>query len=194
MRRVTIVLGETNEIIEGDVIGVDLGAYICASQSIPMILACGDFDSVDETQFALIEKRCDAIYRVNPIKDETDFEYALSFAQEYDEILVLGGLGNRRDHEYVNVMLAMKDSRIILKDSVNCIKKYDAGHHIIHSQGYRYCSFIVIADCEITLKGFSYPLDRRAIKVGDTYLTSNEIIAESGELIIKGGSVLCIRT
>lgn len=194
MSRITLVLGATNIPIEGKVIGVDYGAYVCASKSIPMILACGDFDSVSEQELNIIKASTKNIDILDPIKDMTDFEYALSYTDGYDEVLVLGGLGNRRDHEYVNVQLAKLDSRIILMDEVNRIKKYDAGVHRIPKGNYKYCSFLVISPGIINLSGFKYPLVDREIKVEDTYLTSNEIIDEEGVLDLKSGSVLCIQT
>lgn len=194
MRQVTIVLGPFDYPIEGDVIGVDYGAYYCARNNIDMIFACGDFDSVTQEEFKLIESSTPKIDKLNPIKDMTDFEHALTCTQDYDSVLVLGALGNRRDHEYVNVILASKDSRITLVDDVNWIKKYDAGQHRIHKDHYKYCSFIVIEEAQITLEGFKYPLRNRKVYPGDTYLTSNEIINESGILDIKSGSLLCIKT
>lgn len=194
MKRVTLVLGETSLPIQGDVIGVDRGAYFCASQSIPMILACGDFDSVNHDELQVIKDKVDTIEYLNPIKDITDFEYALSHTHEYDEVLVLGGLGRRRDHEYVNVLLTINDSRIILLDETNRIKKYDAGVHRIYKDDYQYCSFIVLTQGVISLEGFKYPLENRIIYPKDTYLTSNEILDSDGILNLESGSVLCIQT
>lgn len=193
MSKVTIVLGESDIKPEGCVIGVDYGAYVCARDGVEMILACGDFDSVTDDQFNLIES-VTRVDRLNPIKDLTDFEHALTYTDAYDEILVLGGLGNRRDHEYINIILASKDARITLMDSVNRIKKYDAGVHRIEKGDYQYCSFIVITEGLITLDGFKYPLVDRKIHVGDTYLTSNEILEDVGTLTLDNASVLCIQT
>lgn len=193
MSRVTIVLGESDIKPEGCVIGVDYGAFVCARDGVEMILACGDFDSVSDGQFHLIES-VTRVDRLNPIKDMTDFEHALTYTKDYDEILVLGGLGNRRDHEYVNIILASKDSRITLMDSINRIKKYDAGVHRIVKGDYQYCSFIVIDEGMITLDRFKYPLVDRKIHVGDTYLTSNEIVGDEGTLTLDRASVLCIQT
>lgn len=194
MSRVTIVLGKTSLPIVGDVIGVDYGAFVCASMSIPMIVACGDFDSVSDDEFGLIKSKTKCVDILNPIKDMTDFEHALSYTENYDEVLVLGGLGNRRDHEYVNVQLAKMDSRIILMDEVNRIKKYDAGVHRIEKGDYKYCSFLIISPGIISLSGFKYPLFNRSVDVNDIYLTSNEIISSEGILELELGSVLCIQT
>ncbi|MBK2402299.1 MULTISPECIES: thiamine diphosphokinase [unclassified Erysipelothrix] len=193
MKTVTIVLGEHHETIIGDVIGVDFGAYVCARDGVAMTLACGDFDSVTTVQFKEIELHCSHIHKLNPIKDETDFKYAYSLCDDYDIIRVLGGLGRRKDHEFINIMTAMKDSRIELYDGLNKIKRYDSGSHIVDKLNYKYFSVVVLKQGYITLKGFKYPLTRREIFPFDDYLTSNEMIHDKGEIILEDASVLVIQ-
>ena len=46
----------------------------------------------------------------------------------------------------------------------------------------------------ITLEGFLYPLDSRAIDVADIYTLSNSIVAKEGIVTIASGAVLCVMT
>ena len=193
MKTVTIVLGEHSEPIVGDVIGVDYGAYVCTRDRVPMMFACGDFDSVTAVQLKEIELHCSHIQKLNPIKDETDFTHAYRQCDDYDIIRVLGGLGRRKDHEFINIMKAMKDDRIELYDDLNKIKRYDSGSHIVDKLNYKYFSVIVLAEGTITLNGFKYPLTRREIFPYDDYLTSNEIIGDKGEMILEDASVIVIQ-
>lgn len=193
MKIVTIVLGEHHDTIIGDVIGVDYGAFVCARDGISMDLACGDFDSVTAVQFKEIELHCSHIHKLNPIKDETDFKFAYSLCNEYDIIRVLGGLGRRKDHEFINIMTAIKDSRVELYDDLNKIKRYDSGSHIVNKLNYKYFSVIVLTQGFITLNGFKYPLTRREIFPFDDYLTSNEMIGDTAEIILEEASVLVIQ-
>ena len=88
MRTVTLVLGDFEGTVEGDVIGVDYGALVCLNKGIPVMLACGDFDSVSEEDFQRIKNYADTTIRLNPMKDDTDFLFAYKQAGNYDEIIV----------------------------------------------------------------------------------------------------------
>ncbi|WP_159648579.1 thiamine diphosphokinase [Erysipelothrix aquatica] len=193
MRTVTLVLGDFEGTVEGDVIGVDYGALVCLNKGIPVMLACGDFDSVSEEDFQRIKNYAETTIRLNPMKDDTDFLFAYKQAGDYDEIIVYGGLGRRRDHEYSNVVTAMLDSRITLYDGQNKIKRYDEGTHHIAKNDYYYLSVVIFEPITITLEGFKYPLDRRDVKFGDTYLTSNEILDDVGVVTLQGGPALIIQ-
>src|SRR3712207_5158355 len=81
--------------IEADYIGVDKGALFLAQQGIMMERAIGDFDSINEKDIEIIEKKCLKLIKLNPIKDKSDSEEALELAKalRYEEIIILGGLG-----------------------------------------------------------------------------------------------------
>ncbi|QIK70225.1 thiamine diphosphokinase [Erysipelothrix sp. HDW6C] len=194
MSKVTLVLGDFEGAVEGDVIGVDYGALVCINKGLSIKLACGDFDSVTEAEYEQIKDYADETIRLKPEKDDTDFYFAYKQCDTYDEILVVGGLGRRRDHEYTNIITAIMDSRITIVDAQNRIKKYDAGRHSVNKNHYQYFSVMVIEPLTITLEGFKYPLYERSVQFGDTYLTSNEIIGETGIMTLEGGSALIIQS
>ena len=55
-------------------IGVDKGALTLARNGKRMLLAIGDFDSVEESDLAYIKEYSDTLLQLNPIKDDTDRE------------------------------------------------------------------------------------------------------------------------
>ncbi|AMC93434.1 hypothetical protein AOC36_05400 [Erysipelothrix larvae] len=193
MNSVNIILRDFDGVLVGeDTIGVDRGAWICVKQSIPMICACGDFDSVTQTQHEHI-KMLTKTYQLPKIKDITDFEYALSLCKNYDHIYVYGAFGGRIDHLLVNIELLKRDARIHFVSDSQEAYTLGVGRHTI-AKDTKYVSFIAIEDSVISLDGFKYPLQKRSITPRDLYLTSNEVIHNDHVITIHKGRVcvLCI--
>ena len=193
MKPVTLVLGDITGPLFGPVIGVDYGAYLCASLEIQMMQAVGDFDSVNAKQMAIIKDYAKEIIILDPIKDVTDFAYALSLCDDYDQIFVYGALGRRLDHEMINLFKAFQDPRIILLDDKNKIQSYLVGEYTFINEDYKYFSIIPFENARISLKNFKYPLSNRSIKLYDDYLTSNEVL-EQGSLEVHEGRILVIQS
>lgn len=102
------------------IVGVDFGAYLLAKKGIMMDYAIGDFDSVDQSEFQLINEWSKEVIRLNIEKDETDSEAAILFLQRagYRNITLIGDIGHRSDHFLINYRLVEKyDITYILKDS-----------------------------------------------------------------------------
>lgn len=192
MRTVSIILNDLPDHLEGDIIGVDYGAYLCASNNIPMMIACGDFDSITPEQKQTVKQFAQQFMKLNPVKDITDFTYALSLCTEYDEIYVYGAIGRRIDHEMINLFQAAQDPRIILVNPINRIQSFTPGTYTFQAGAYHYFSIIPLEPAVVSLEGFKYPLEKRSIKLYDDYLSSNEII-EEGTLIVHEGSILVIQ-
>lgn len=74
-------------------IGVDKGALTLARNGKRMLLAIGDFDSVEESDLAYIKEYSDTLIQLNPIKDDTDSEAAVMYAIQkgYQKIHLYGG-------------------------------------------------------------------------------------------------------
>ncbi len=194
MRIVTLVLGPFEGEPVGTIIGVDAGALVCLNKGLALDIAVGDFDSVTSDELELIKSKVKEVIVLNPIKDDTDFMYAYkTLCQGYDEIHVLGGLGGRRDHEYMHVHAAMRDNRLVLMNEQNKIQRLDCGVHNISKDLFQYISFFALTQATIDLKGFKYSLDNKDITPEDTFLTSNEIIGESAVVTLQSGSVLMVQ-
>lgn len=179
-----------------DHIGVDRGALQLARCGIRMVLAVGDFDSVEKEDLGLIRAYADEMHVLNPVKDDTDSEKALRMAAErYKYIEVYGGLGGRLDHTLINLKLAsLFHDRVTLYDDRNEVCVHTAGTYEYKAQEYRYFSLIPLETCTVTLEGMKYPLEDRQITVNDLYTTSNEITAASGVLHLKQGKAIVIRS
>lgn len=194
MRIASIVLRDFDGETMGDVFGVDYGAWVCLEKGISMKAACGDFDSVSVDQKQALFSLDIPVYELSPMKDFTDFEYALGLVKDYDKVHVYGALGGRRDHEYLHIQFALKDSRIVLFDHFNKIRKVEVGHHVIKKDNFRYLSFIVIEEAIITIEDVKYPLNKRQVYLGDAYLSSNEILNEEAQVTVHAGSFLMIQS
>lgn len=194
-----IALKLTDQIpdLDCDYIGADKGALTLAENAIPMVLAIGDFDSIDHSLLPLIEKYAEKVIRLNPVKDDSDSEAALREALKmgYDEIVMVGGEGGRMDHTYYNIRLAFLHPNCLkLWSENNLVYALHEGTYVIEKKKYRYISFFAEENAIITLDGFEYPLNDRLLTKNDIYTLSNTILNDSGTVTIKQGTVLVIQS
>lgn len=133
----TIVLGLAQDcaLAEGDLIGADRGALICAQAHRRMVMAIGDFDSVTPPQKELIRQYADQMQVLPAMKDETDALSALRWAagQGYNPMVLIGGIGGRQDHQLANLLLVMHQKLpVILREKNNELFCLDPGRHVFH--------------------------------------------------------------
>lgn len=163
---------------DGDFIGVDRGSGYLFEKGIEMVLAVGDFDSIDPQLLEKIKAANTPIKALNPVKDDTDLDSAIHAAKElgYQNIYVYGALGGRVDHTIVNINLLKKNKELILYDDTSIVYVLKAGVHSLNdlSQEYKYCSFLCIEECLISLINYKFPLDNYLLKNDDTLCISNE--------------------
>ena len=194
----TVVLGLDCDLsmCEGDIIGVDKGAYRCAKAQIRMKSALGDFDSISLQQKEIVKQYTQEMIVYNPIKDDTDCVAAINWAlsNSYDEILVLGGLGGRQDHNYANLrLLKNKKATIVFKDQKNKIFCLGPGRYEISKEEYKYLSLFAQEDSCITIRNVAYPLFDRCLNDSDIYTVSNEISEDKAVLTIKYGRLMVMQ-
>lgn len=180
--------------LEADWVGVDYGAFICASNNIHMRYAVGDFDSVTPVEFEHIQLHSFEIVTLDKIKDDSDFEAALDLVKDYKHILVLGGLGNRFDHAYVNLQLLKSHSNMTLLDAQNKLWCVNKGDYLINKGDYTYLSVFALEESAISLSGVKYPLEDRQLAPTDLYTLSNEILDQQAKLSVKSGSFLVVQS
>ncbi len=197
MRAICVLtLADVLPAVEGDYIGVDRGALILARQGIHMKCAIGDFDSVEPSDLSLIQSDTDEFIQLNPIKDDSDSEAAITYALQkgYDEIWFVGATGGRMDHAFVNLKIAEKYPGCVkLFDQQNLIYCLPVGTYTIQKNQYPYISFFTTTKATISLQGFKYPLHERTITYQDCYTLSNEILKQTGTLTITKGIVLVMQ-
>lgn len=174
------------------IVGVDRGALVCATLGIMMDLAIGDFDSVSAEELDMIRTFSKEVVRLDTVKDMTDTQAALSYVEDFDEVMICGGLGGRIDHQQINIGLVKKDIRLSLWDENHLIYAVD-GEKTIKKADYRYLSLFACTESTVDLSGVKYPLSNRKIDENDLYLVSNEILDEEA-LIRVNGKVLIIQS
>ena len=122
-------------------IGVDRGAYRLMQAGFPVHLAIGDFDSLTPEELVAVRTYADQIAQSPAEKDDTDLELAVLTAMtqfpDASDILILGGLGGRFDHEIQIFYLVLQArfsgllSKITLLDAQNVIRFVGPGCHLL---------------------------------------------------------------
>lgn len=186
-------------------VGVDHGVFRLLNHGIKPDMAFGDFDSVNEDEWKLIEENVDQINRYLPEKDETDMELALNWAitKSPEKIRIFGATGGRIDHFLANVQLLGKKENlhpsieIEIIDIQNGVQIVPPGEYTLKEKSEsKYVSFLPLTtDVEaLTLKGFKYPLQNRNISMGSTLCISNELIQPTGTFSFTSGILMVIRS
>lgn len=195
-----IALNLTNEILnlDCDYIGVDKGALFLANNNQNMILAIGDFDSIQDSDINIIKQFSQNILKFPTHKDESDSELAIKKAIElgYQHIIVTGGLAKRIDHSFNNLLLLQKYSSIDLtfRDQDNKAYLLSTGVHMISKSHYQYISFFPLTNTKFSLLGFEYNLNQATLNAFDNLGLSNEIIDQYGTVIIETGNLIAIQS
>ena len=174
------------------IIGVERGALDAINNNIKLNVAVGDFDSVSNIEYLLIEKKFKTI-KLPIKKDLTDLAYAISLS-ETNDIIILGGIEGRRvEHLFANINLLINNVNIELRDEYSIIKCLTPGNYQFFKDEYKFISFFAIEDINnISLDGFLYNLENYNLKKYDSLCISNEII--EGKLSFDSGLLLVIKS
>ena len=176
------------------IIGVDRGALNAISHGITPDIAIGDFDSVNKIEFKRIQENSKTVVRLNPIKDKTDTEEAISLVKDYDEVLILGGIkGKRIEHFYANLMLLIKYPNIKMKDENSLIEIKE--NDFIPNKEYKYVSlFSIPFESIISISGMKYPLDHYTLRKDEPTLGCSNECLDNPFIKIHEGKLLVIHT
>ncbi len=171
-------------------VGIDKGALIAIDKGIKLDYILGDFDSITSEELKIIKKKCPNIIKLNPIKDDTDTEFAINYFKNATEFIIHGGIqGKRIEHLISNINLILKYDNInVIKDNNTRISRLLSGAYFINE--YKYISFFAKSGSIISLKGFKYDLDNYQFKEFDNLCISNEIENEYGEVQFNGKGVI----
>lgn len=182
--KINVVMRDVDFINDtNDYAGVDRGVYRLLKKGITPKFTYGDYDSVSREEREFIESEL-KINAVNSEKDYTDSHLALFDLVDkgYNEIDVYGALGDRIDHELMNIQLLLnekfKNVDIRLIDKLNVIFKV-IGKKELKNIGYKYISFIPFFNgTTLTLDGFKYDGEVE-ISIGSTLTVSNEFVGQT---------------
>jgi len=182
---------------DATLIGVDRGAFRAVKAGLTLDLAYGDFDSVLDSEMALINKGSKKVKKLNPIKDITDTFGAYLEAGKADKIVILGGIqGFRVEHFLALLNIVKKDPRVEIMDASSSIKHLVAKKepYSVSSKDGFYFSFFSIGEATLSLQNFFYPLENYVLKEGDSLCVSNRLamLTSIGQISLSKGDLLMI--
>lgn len=214
MKKVFIMLGGSIENLpsnwqedtrEEDWIGVDRGALHLIQHGIKPKIALGDFDSVTEEEFDLIQESSLELIKVPSEKDLTDTELSILTAieaEKYDDFVIYAGTGTRLDHMINTFSIPIEErfrpyaEKIIFIDKTNTVTYYLPGEHmIVQDPDKSYVAFGAMVPVRgLTLgKGLKYQLD--SVDVSHPYMyASNEFTQPEAEFSFNEGLLMAIQT
>lgn len=185
-------------------IGADRGAWRLYQHHIPMLMAVGDFDSLEDDELEILEThlKSNQIVHVKAEKDETDTELALLYAQEQDSdsIKVFGATGGRIDHLLSNLWLMADETfnhiveRIQFVDSKNIVSYVQPGQKTITKiKDTKYLGFMPLNNVEnFKIIDGKYPL--QLTKNVSKMWSSNEFIGPVVHISFDTGIIMVTQT
>lgn len=185
------------------IIGADRGAYTLLQQGITPNLIVGDFDSVNELEWAELESKVQHIVKVRSEKEETDTDLALRYALLYSptEIILTGVTGGRLDHEeaakraLLRVQVANPTIRCSIENKQNTVTYLvEPGKKIPLHRKMRYVSFFAVQEPieAVTLRGVKYETMAESMDIYSSRFTSNEVLDDDAYISFSNGICLMI--
>ena len=179
----------------------DAGADLCYAAKLRPDCLIGDMDSLSAKTRQWFHEM-DVPEMVYPAeKDYSDTQLAVEklYEQGSDEVIVIGALGGRMDHELANIMLLVtygrKGKSLVFWDDINRIRYVGAGqHHLDRVKDY--VGIVPFSDdgMRLSIKGLYYPLDNTSVSFGASHLISNVFDKEDEAVIdiASGDGVLVL--
>ena len=179
------------------VICADSGVFSCENFGFNADLIVGDFDSADYNNVVNLKcAKSSEFIKLNPVKDDTDTEYAITLALKFGaaNIYLVGGLGTRADHSLANIMLMEKcfkhNCKMTVINENNTLHYIKNSTLIIENTPHKYISVIPLEPAVISNLGFLYSLDREELYRDSSRGISNELIDKKGSITVHSGSVI----
>ncbi|MDT2757561.1 thiamine diphosphokinase [Enterococcus asini] len=185
-------------------VGIDRGALYLLERNLPLDLAVGDFDSLNEAERQRVFTGAKAVQRSVPEKDDTDTQLALSqvFAEDPTaQVTLIGATGGRLDHLLANLWLALEPRfqpylrQIRLEDSQNSLVYYGPGTHEVQREvGMKYLAYCCLTPIpDLTLTESKYLLHKQKVQVPTSY-ASNEFVTEKAGFSFSEGVIALIQS
>ncbi len=173
-------------------IGLEHGAYFAYQNKIPLTVALGDFDSLSEAKRQTLEEAKIPFETYPARKDDTDTALAVTYALRLGatQIVVYGGLGERLDHTYANLLLC-KMAPVSFINASTKMYALSKGVHALKDV-YPIVSFFALEPVKsLSLKGFSYELENYSLMPEDPLCISNH---GDGTVSFEAGMLLVIES
>lgn len=184
------------------IIIADGGARLLMKYGLGADILLGDLDSIGEEALTYIKEHEIEVKKFPAKKDFTDTELALSYLvdEEYKDIVVLGALGTRLDHELANLMnlkkLYKKGIKAKIEDDYNEVIYVEEGSYDFEKTNKKYFSLINAGDrMNFTTKGLYYEVEDLEINSENPSRgVSNEMVGEKATIKINSGSAFIIQS
>lgn len=180
---------------KGDIYCADGGANHLEALGILPLEIWGDLDSVTKE---IIEKYRNNNVRIKKFpkdKDYTDGELILQYISKlnYDEIVIIGGLGGRIDHLLTNLNLIFKFNNLKFITEKERIVSIEKKAELIGLKG-KTISFVPFSEKVegLTLEGFKYPLSKYTLHQGDSICMSNVAVEDICKVTFDTGKLMGI--
>jgi thiamine pyrophosphokinase len=98
-------------------------------------------------------------------------------------------LGERADHQQINLQLMYRFPQVILEDETQKIQAYPSGSYHFDEGIYTYFSVFTFESALISLSGFTYPLDHFNLTWDSLLTVSNEWNQEKALMQVHQGKV-----
>lgn len=186
--------------IDRFIIVADGGARLLKKYDLQANLLLGDLDSIGDESLSYVEKNGIEIKKFPAKKDFTDTELALSYLVDegYKDIIILGALGTRLDHELANLLnlkkLYKNGIRAKIEDDYNEVIYVEEGSYDFEKTNKKYFSLISASDkLNFSTKGLYYEVENLVIDNDNpSRAVSNEMISNKATIKINYGSAFII--
>lgn len=183
------------------IIAADGGTKNCKTLGIQPHVIVGDLDSIDPGEISAYRTSRVQIIQHPSHKDETDLELAIQYAihRQSDEVIILGGLGDRWDMTIANILLLAHPSfagvGLRFLDGAQEVLLLRSGYeNNIHGSPGDTLSLIPLSgDADgITARGLEYTLVDESLKFGTSRGVSNVFSSQHATISFRKGLLLCV--
>ena len=185
-------------------VGIDRGAWYLLEQGLPLNLAVGDFDSLNEVERKRVFDAAGEVQRSHPEKDDTDTQLGLSAVFTGDplaQVTLIGATGGRLDHFLANLWLGLEPRfqpflrQIRLADRQNSLTYYGPGSYEIQQEpGMKYLAYCCLTPVrDLTLTKSKYLLERQQVLVPTSY-ASNEFVTDTAGFSFSEGVIAVVQS
>ncbi len=192
-------------------VAVDGGLSAANLLNVQVHTVIGDFDTVKpelletyaQTMNDADNGRETQIIRLNPMKDDTDTQYAMKWLMEQGatDIDIIGAVGTRMDHTLVNIynlqMAHDHGVRATMYDQCNKMYIIEGKTTLKKDEAYgRYISLLQLTPVvkDVTLTGFKYNVEHYDFCMSGDYRagTSNEFVGDEATVNIGQGRMVVV--
>lgn len=184
------------------IIVADGGARLLTKYEIGADLLLGDLDSIDDEAITYIKEHNIKIKKFPTKKDFTDTALCVDYLLEegYKDIVIIGALGTRLDHELANLfnlkMLYKLGVSAKIIDDYNEVIYAEEGVYKFEKSDKKYFSLINAGDkMSFTTKGLYYEVEDLEINsLNSSRAVSNVMLGDKATIKINYGSAFIIQS